>query len=57
MSHKLKFTSEANLLDLPQMGLFHGSKPLCPTISHALKGSPDESGVYGVDKVSQTKVS
>jgi hypothetical protein len=33
------------------MGLFHGSKPLCPTLTHFLKGSPDECGVYDVEKV------
>ena len=33
------------------MGLFHGSKPLCPNVSHVLKGSSDESGIYEVEKV------
>jgi hypothetical protein len=36
-----------------QMGLFHGSKPLCPTLSHTLKGPADESGIFEVDKVSE----
>ena len=38
------------------MGLFHGNKPLCPNVSHVLKGSSDESGIYEVEKVLKSKI-